>query len=157
MSSPRGGPNPLRPYHIPSSNIPTLNATTTTSAPRGGNAGKAGKSSSLPRTKVGSSARDMLSDLDYGDYLGEVSPSVTEILKGLMDQGIWKYTSVLMAQPFEVAKTVLQVQDASAVATEKGTQVALSRDSKRSKQDPYDVGDQSIGKRIGLMSLASIR
>ena len=99
----------------------------------------------------------MLSDLDYGDYLGEVSPSVTEILKGLMDQGIWKYTSVLMAQPFEVAKTVLQVQDASAVATEKGTQVALSRDSKRSKQDPYDVGDQSIGKRIGLMSLASIR
>lgn len=57
----------------------------------------------------------MLSDLDYSDYLSDASPSVAEMIKGLVDQGLWKYTSVLMSQPFEVAKTVLQVQDGAEV------------------------------------------
>ena len=31
-------------------------------------------------------------------------------MKTLVDELLWKYTSVLMAQPFEVAKTILQVR-----------------------------------------------
>lgn len=31
-------------------------------------------------------------------------------MKALVEQALWKYTSVFLAQPFEVAKTVLQVQ-----------------------------------------------
>lgn len=52
----------------------------------------------------------MFSDLDYKDYLSEPSPSVVKTVKDLIDELLWKYTSVLMAQPFEVAKTILQVR-----------------------------------------------
>lgn len=51
--------------------------------------------------------------MDYTDYMPESSPSSTAIMKGLVEQAIWKYTSVFLAQPFEVAKTVLQVQAGS--------------------------------------------
>lgn len=51
--------------------------------------------------------------MDYSDYLPESSPSSTQVMKGFMEQAIWKYTSVFLAQPFEVAKTVLQVQAGS--------------------------------------------
>ena len=69
----------------------------------------------------------MLSDLDYGDYLPGASPSVTEVVRGFADQGIWRYTSVLFVQPFEVAKTVLQVQDAGAVVEKGSGREALKR------------------------------
>ena len=115
MTSSRDGPNPLRPYYIPRPiEIPGLNTTVNDATAHG--LGHAGNASSIPKTSISSSARDILSDLDYGDYLGDSSPSVSEALKGLLDQGLWKYTSVLLAQPFEVAKTVLQVQDASSTA-----------------------------------------
>jgi fusion and transport protein UGO1 len=55
----------------------------------------------------GSSARDLLSDLDYSDYL-ENSPSVSSWFREAFDRALWKYTSVLTAQPFDVAKTILQ-------------------------------------------------
>lgn len=51
--------------------------------------------------------------MDYTDYMPESSPSSTAVMKGLVEQAIWKYTSVFLAQPFEVAKTVLQVQAGS--------------------------------------------
>jgi fusion and transport protein UGO1 len=47
-------------------------------------------------------------DIDYGNYL-EASPSVSDWFRDLLDRAVWKYTSVLMAQPFDVAKTILQV------------------------------------------------
>jgi fusion and transport protein UGO1 len=53
----------------------------------------------------------VLTDLDYNGYLGDSSPSAVQAIKELLDELIWKYTSVLMAQPFEVAKTILQVRD----------------------------------------------
>ena len=80
----------------------------------------------------------MLSDLDYGDYLPGASPSVTEVIKGLVDQGVWKYTSVLFAQPFDVAKTVLQVQDAGAVVEKGNGREALKRLASGTI-DPYNV------------------
>jgi fusion and transport protein UGO1 len=51
----------------------------------------------------------MFSDIDYSDYLSESSPSISEMIKNVLDQAVWKYTNVLLAQPFEVAKTILQV------------------------------------------------
>ncbi|KAJ3545275.1 hypothetical protein NM208_g2590 [Fusarium decemcellulare] len=67
--------------------------------------------------RYASKARDILSDLEYNDYLGDTSPSMVQNVKDLIDELIWKYTSVLMAQPFEVAKTLLQVrnQDENAI------------------------------------------
>lgn len=96
MEGPRQGPNPLRPYYIPPSigeNVASA-ANATTSAPK---APAASPSFTFP-------------DLDYSEYIPEGSPSVTGSLKSLLDQAVWRYTSVLMAQPFEVAKLILQVR-----------------------------------------------
>ena len=116
MSVPREGPNPLRPYYIPPSvglpTEPTSHASHASAAHSIG--GKHVSSAAAAKATFGSSARDILSDLDYTDYLSDSSPSAMDILKRLVDQALWKYTSVLLAQPFEVAKTVLQVQVASA-------------------------------------------
>src|ERR1700753_2641421 len=90
----REGPNPLRPYYIPPSiGIPADPITNATSG--------AAKSSTPGFS---------FSDLDYSDYIPDASQSFTGSLKGLLDQALWKYTSVVMAQPFEVAKLVLQVR-----------------------------------------------
>jgi fusion and transport protein UGO1 len=113
MSGPQEGPNPLRPYYIPPSVGPRpFSGSNSSEAPNLGS--KPASSFSDPRPSLGSSARDLLSDLDYSDYLSDKTPSATAVVKGLVDRALWKYSSVLLAQPFEVAKTVLQVQlDAS--------------------------------------------
>lgn len=108
MSAPREGPNPLRPYYIPPSVSP--------SGPQNGTfATNAGSKhvSSTSTNSFGSSARNILADMDYTDYIPESSPSSSAIVKGLVEQAIWKYTSIFLAQPFEIAKTVLQVQAGS--------------------------------------------
>ncbi|RMZ68041.1 mitochondrial fusion [Pyrenophora seminiperda CCB06] len=40
------------------------------------------------------------------------SPTIAGHAKKLLDHALWNYTSVLLAQPFEVAKTILQIQEA---------------------------------------------
>ena len=94
MQESRPGVNPLRPYYIPPSigetHVPSPNAT-------------AGASKA-------SSPGFAFPDIDYQDYIPEASPSVTGSVRSLLDQLVWKYTSVLMAQPFEVAKMILQVR-----------------------------------------------
>ncbi|KAH7318422.1 putative mitochondrial fusion protein [Stachybotrys elegans] len=104
MSSHRDGVNPLRPYYKP----PTIGEP---SAPSPRPNPKPFSSGNATSAKYASKARDMFSDLDYNDYLDESSPSVFRSIKDLLDELMWKYTSVLMAQPFEVAKTILQVRD----------------------------------------------
>ncbi|KAK8001593.1 mitochondrial carrier domain-containing protein [Apiospora marii] len=66
--------------------------------------------SSTARDGYASKARDMFPDLDYRGYMNDPSPSTIRSVKEFVDELLWKYTSVLMAQPFEVAKTVLQVR-----------------------------------------------
>ncbi|KAL3422862.1 hypothetical protein PVAG01_04609 [Phlyctema vagabunda] len=107
MSSPREGPNPLRPYYIPPSiGIPADagNATTTAGTHVAGL--KNGSAASYA-----SSARDIFIDIDYSDYLSDSSPGTLAQIKNLLDQALYKYTSVLLAQPFEVGKTILQVKN----------------------------------------------
>jgi fusion and transport protein UGO1 len=96
------GVNPLRPYYIPPS-IGEPPDTLPTPGPRAfAQANSTGR--------YASKARDIFSDIDYKDYLAEPSPSVVQTVKELLDELLWKYTSVLMAQPFEVAKTIMQVR-----------------------------------------------
>ncbi|KAF2844708.1 mitochondrial carrier [Plenodomus tracheiphilus IPT5] len=109
MATSRDAPNPLRPYYIPPSiGLPpdvsqNQTASSTTPALRSG--------SSKP--SFGTQARDILSDLDYDAYFPNDSPTVAGHAKKLLDHALWNYTSVLLAQPFEVAKTILQVHEAS--------------------------------------------
>ncbi|KAF1968772.1 mitochondrial carrier [Bimuria novae-zelandiae CBS 107.79] len=112
MATSRDAPNPLRPYYIPPS-IGLLpeqpqNNSSSPAAPS--------YSSRTPKPSFGSQARDILSDLDYDSYFPDSSPSVAEHAKKLLDHALWNYTSVLLAQPFEVAKTLLQVHQAQGQA-----------------------------------------
>ncbi|EFX00327.1 mitochondrial fusion protein [Grosmannia clavigera kw1407] len=52
----------------------------------------------------------MFADIDYKEYLADPSPSAMQSVRDVVDDLIWRYTSVLMAQPFEVARTILQVR-----------------------------------------------
>jgi fusion and transport protein UGO1 len=112
----RDQPNPLRPYYIP----PSIgNSTSSQTAP--GNISAAGYTSNSRPSPSGSpnkGFKDLFSDLDYGDYLPQGSPSTAQLVKEKLDQAIWNYTSVLLAQPFEVAKVVLQCHDAGAMIIE---------------------------------------
>lgn len=109
MATSRDAPNPLRPYYIPPSIGPAHDVPQNHTAP----APAASYSSRSPKPSFGSQARDILSDLDYDSYLPDDSPTLAGHAKRLIDQALWNYTSVLLAQPFEVAKTILQVHQAS--------------------------------------------
>lgn len=109
MSAPKEGPNPLRPYYIPPS-VGNSAGTPSASQPPPSLGGNYGSSPSATSPSFGSSARNILADMDYSDYLSDSSPSSTATIKALAEQALWKYTSVFLAQPFDVAKTVLQVR-----------------------------------------------
>ncbi|KAL8672057.1 MAG: hypothetical protein Q9168_003452 [Polycauliona sp. 1 TL-2023] len=109
MSSPKEGPNPLRPYYIPPS-VGGPAGAPSRSQPSPNLGSKYGASPSATSPGFGSSARNILADMDYSDYLSDSSPSSTATIKALAEQALWKYTSVFLAQPFDVAKTLLQVR-----------------------------------------------
>ncbi|KAL2197728.1 mitochondrial carrier domain-containing protein [Corynascus similis CBS 632.67] len=102
MANHNDGVNPLRPYYIPPS-IGEPPEVPVTPGPRAfAQANATGR--------YASKARDIFSDIDYKDYIAEPSPSVVQTVKEVLDELLWKYASVLMAQPFEVAKTIMQVR-----------------------------------------------
>jgi mitochondrial fusion and transport protein UGO1 len=114
MTSSADSPNPLRPYYKPPSiglPEPTHNQSTPGSPPL------------APRRHAPNSNRDireLFSDLDYGDYLPQSSPSIGEMAKSLADRALWNYTATVMSQPFEVAKVVLQCYDAGTISQSNG-------------------------------------
>ena len=137
MSSLSEGPNPLRPYYIPPS-APSISQNSTFAA----NAGSKHVSSTSTHS-FGSSARNILADMDYTDYMPESSPSSTVIMKGLAEQAISKYISVFLAQPFEVAKTILQVQagtQAQKSLAKETVADGMHRKPNSYRQDTYEVG-----------------
>jgi hypothetical protein len=111
----RDGTNPLRPYYQP----PDLKALP--DAPYS----SPGLSTSMPSRRHGGTGnhdfRDLFSDIDYGDYIPNTSPSVSDMAKRVMDEAIWSYTSIFLSQPFEVAKVILQCYDAGAGVQENGS------------------------------------
>ncbi|KAI9771058.1 MAG: mitochondrial fusion and transport protein ugo1 [Geoglossum umbratile] len=111
-SAGRDAPNPLRPYYIsPSIGSPPDSNLSPNAPPSHISPSSHGRNAFQPPSKQSfSSARDIFYDLDCSDYLSDASPSVADMARALLDQALWKYTSVLLAQPFDVAKTVLQCQ-----------------------------------------------
>lgn len=84
----------------------------------------------------------MFSDLDYRDYVSDASPSTIQTIKDVIDELMWKYTSVLMAQPFEVAKTVLQVRSHDELSVAGSTPVSTPVTDKR--RSAYGDGPSTI-------------
>jgi mitochondrial fusion and transport protein UGO1 len=117
MSSHQEGPNPLRPYYIPPS-IPEIKPTATTFEIDSKNA------------KYALSPRDIFSDIDYSNYVSEGSQSILGNVRNLLDDSLYKYIGVLVAQPFEVAKTILQVKSQ---ASGNGTLTPIDEDKLREK------------------------
>ena len=138
MSSSQEGPNPLRPYYVPPS------VTVSPEVRRPGVAVSNGsKSASATSNSLGSSARNILSDIDYTDYLSDTGPSSTEVIKRLIEHALWKYTSLLLAQPFDVAKTVLQVH-VSSTGQKSASRGGVAPENARRRQsgfsqDSYEV------------------
>lgn len=123
MTSHGDGVNPLRPYYIRPSigeraepAAPGPNAFSSASAR---NATTSSAAVATTPSRYASKARDMFGDVDYKGFMDEDAPSMARSAKELLDDLVWKYTSVLMAQPFEVAKTILQArnQDENALAS----------------------------------------
>lgn len=108
MFIPTESSNPLRPYYIPPSPNPSL-VLGDISSPVSYSGKNASSTASTSRS-LGASARDILADMDYSEYLSDSSQSSGEIISSLMQHAIWNYTCIFLAQPFDVAKTVLQVQ-----------------------------------------------
>lgn len=109
MSPSREGPNPLRPYYVPPS-VGKANSSVPITSTSSSIGSKYGSTQPASSPSFGSSARNILADMDYSEYLSDPSPSSTATVRTVAEQAIWKYTSVFLAQPFEVAKTVLQVR-----------------------------------------------
>ncbi|KAK4230417.1 mitochondrial carrier domain-containing protein [Podospora fimiseda] len=103
MAHTNDGVNPLRPYYIP----PSIGEPPEVLPPPPGPRAFTQTNST---GKYATKARDIFSDIDYKNYLAEPSPSVVQTVKDVLDELLWKYTSVLLAQPFEVAKTIMQVR-----------------------------------------------
>lgn len=111
----------MRPYYIPQSGLtPTTNTT-------------AEVTSSSATQVFGSSARDFMPDLDYADYL-DSSPSVADWVRDALNRALVRYSKVLTAQPFDVAKTILQVYVVSDLAEEQ----ADRKSTPRTEGPPYD-------------------
>jgi mitochondrial fusion and transport protein UGO1 len=130
MPTSRDALNPLRPYYIP----PSIGGPTDASAPNTTAYGIPSTTTSrpvasTPSKSFGTSARDILSDLDYGDYLPDSSPSSADVFKRLANQAVWKYTSVFLAQPFEVAKIILQCHLAASPEAVRRPTHTISRSS----------------------------
>ncbi|KAL5408141.1 hypothetical protein PMIN03_006744 [Paraphaeosphaeria minitans] len=112
----RDAPNPLRPYYIPPSIGLPPDVGQNNSSSHAHSPPAPAYPSRTPKPSFGSQARDILSDLDYDSYFPDAAPSLADHAKKLLDQALWNYTSVLLAQPFEVAKTLLQVHQAQGQA-----------------------------------------
>lgn len=136
MSTSREGPNPLRPYYVPPSiGIPQEIPLTTNSGTHGVGL-KNGSAASYA-----SSARDIFSDIDYSDYLSDTSPSTIESLQKFINETFTNYAGILCGQPFEVAKTVLQVMRQE---TEEGTTPQIVAEKIKRRPTEYNEVSPSI-------------
>lgn len=132
------GLNPLRPYYIPPSVGSPSEYSQNVAAP----SSISSKHAASPSTSFGASARNILADMDCSEYLSDSSPTPTEVVKKLLEQAVWKYMSIFLAQPFEVAKIILQVQ-VSTTGPQAISQAGITDDARRRppsyRNDSYEV------------------
>lgn len=130
-------PNPLRPYYIP----PSINHAPNASSSQIPHAARPTTSSSSFST----SARDLLPELDID--LKSTTSEAWQQTRSLLDTLVWRYSSVLLAQPFDVSKTLLQValppgDTASATAKKRRISPRQSYSNGRAAS-PYDLTSDS--------------
>lgn len=130
-------PNPLRPYYVPPSVGPAPSASPSQAA----HTARASTS-----TSFSDSARDLLPelDIDFKSTTGEAWQQT----RGLFDTLLWRYTSVLLAQPFDVAKILLQISlppsnGAAAIPRRRKTS------PRRKSANGYDASSRSNGRPYG--------
>lgn len=135
-------PNPLRPYYRPPS-IGLSQGTQVTTNSRTYGLGPKNSSAS----SYASSARSIFSDIDYTDYLSESSPSVFDSFKKQADEWLYRYVTILLAQPFDVAKTVLQAKS-QGIVEEKISTVESSHSRQVGYKDSYQSDDSDPDEPI---------
>lgn len=124
-------PNPLRPYYIP----PSINAYpsdgTSRSPPQAPGLPRPGR----PTSTIASQTNDLLPGLDL-DFKSTASEAWTNT-RALLDTLAWRYASTLMAQPFDVAKIILQVasQNEPALATPRKRRTSPRHSSARGRKE----------------------
>lgn len=140
MSIPTEGPNPLRPYYVPPSTNSTSLVLSELSSPVSHSSRNVSSTVATSRS-LGSSTRNILADIDYSEYLSDTSPSPGEIGRSLVEHAFWKYTSIFLAQPFDVAKTVLQAQNGIAAqgSTKDNYTGDTRKPSKSHQRNTYEV------------------
>ncbi|WPG98521.1 mitochondrial fusion and transport protein ugo1 [Acrodontium crateriforme] len=132
-------PNPLRPYYIP----PSIGSSTSANA----SASQAPYISATAKSSSGNfsrSARDLLPELDLD--LQSSAGEAWSTTRSLFDTLVYRYVSVLLAQPFDVSKLLLQVSlPSSALAS-----VPQSRHvSAQRKASSYSNGGSRRGRPFG--------
>ncbi|KAG5921004.1 hypothetical protein E4U61_007235 [Claviceps capensis] len=153
MSTYREGVNPLRPYY----RAPVIGETMTDPVSAATSATKGqygiGQATADAGGHYASKARHALSDIDYRGYLHDSSPSVMQNVKELVDELMWKYTSVLMAQPFEVAKTILQARDQDEDAALRVAEPEAARKKTSSRTgSAYDYHDSDSEEEVSYFT-----
>lgn len=136
MASSNQQPNPLRPYYIPPSIGPKASASTSQTA----DAARAGATRSS--ASISSSARDLFPELDLD--LKSTTSEAWQHTRSLFDTLAWRYTSVLLAQPFDVAKMILQVSlpPSGTAATPQKKMTAQAGSSKaKGRSSRYEEGE----------------
>ncbi|KAI9675845.1 MAG: mitochondrial fusion and transport protein ugo1 [Trizodia sp. TS-e1964] len=152
MSVSRDYPNPLRPYYKPPSiGLPQ---------PAQNSSHSIAIKSSPPNSSFATSAREIFNDLKYTDYVSDSGEqTLSELLRGFLDQGLLKYTSVMLAQPFDVAKTILQCQLVEDTQNTSPTPAegAQSRDSKGHTSSEYEnyISDESDSSETSYFAATS--
>ena len=145
MSSTRDGANPLRPYYRPPSIGRPQDTPATSSSVHGPRYGSA--------ASYASSARDIFSEVDYSDYFSEASPSTIESVQNMLNNCLYKYFSILLSQPFDVAKTVLQVRSPGRSETAQNPIQIQSPSSSQRNAGFSDVRLLVLGREILLILL----
>lgn len=138
MAHQHEGVNPLRPYYIPPSIGEPVDPPLPTPGPRAFTDANA-------TGKYTSKARDIFSDIDYKNYIADPSPSAVQTVKDFLDELLWKYTSVLLAQPFEVAKTLMQVRVQDDLG---GLEATAAAAAEAAKQRPESQMSSSYGGEV---------
>lgn len=127
-------PNPLRPYYVP----PSVGqpASSPAQAPHGAR-------TSSTRGASSSIANDLFPDidLDFKSSAGEAWSAS----RALFDALLYKYLSVLLAQPFDVAKTVLQVSLPPSIDAGYGGSQRRKKGSPRRADDGYGSTTRPYG------------
>ncbi|EMC93935.1 hypothetical protein BAUCODRAFT_36396 [Baudoinia panamericana UAMH 10762] len=94
-------PNPLRPYYHPPSIGPAASSSSFQAAHT------ARPNARPPTASISSTARELLPELDLD--LKSSASEAWQHTRSLFDTLLYRYTSVLLAQPFDVSKILLQV------------------------------------------------